>query len=87
MLSREPRPDRKRSTNSQGKTFRMTAEGSDFRYAFNWPGTSGHLLVFEAPIDMLSFIEDGILDPAVPDFKRSVCSPAHTPPKSPARIT
>ena len=46
----------KRSTNSQGKSFRMTVEGSDFRYAFNWPGTSGHLLVFEAPIDMLSFI-------------------------------
>ena len=34
----------------------MTVEGSDFRYAFNWPGSSGHLLVFEAPIDMLSFI-------------------------------
>ena len=46
----------KRSTNSQGKSFRMTVEGSDFRYAFNWPGTSGHLMVFEAPIDMLSFI-------------------------------
>ena len=46
----------KRSTNSQGKSFRMTVEGSDFRYAFNWPGNSGHLLVFEAPIDMLSFI-------------------------------
>ena len=45
----------KRSTNSQGKSFRMTVEGSDFRYAFNWPGTSGHLLVFEAPIDILSF--------------------------------
>ncbi len=46
----------KRSTNSQGKPFRMTVEGSDFRYAFNWPGASGHLLVFEAPIDLLSFI-------------------------------
>lgn len=46
----------KRSTNSRGKSFRMTAEGSDFRYAFNWPGSSGHLLVFEAPIDMLSLI-------------------------------
>ena len=46
----------KRSTNSQGKSFRMAVEGSNFRYAFNWPGTSGHLLVFEAPIDMLSFI-------------------------------
>ena len=34
----------------------MTVEGSDFRYTFNWPGSSGHLLVFEAPIDMLSFI-------------------------------
>lgn len=46
----------KRSTNSQGKSFRMTVEGSDFRYAFNWPGSSRDLLVFEAPIDMLSFI-------------------------------
>ena len=46
----------KRSTNSQGKSFRMTVEGSDFRYAFNWPGESRDLLVFEAPIDMLSFI-------------------------------
>ena len=46
----------KRSTNSQGKAFRMTVEGSDFRYAFNWPGVSEHLTVFEAPIDMLSFL-------------------------------
>lgn len=51
-----PRHAHKRSTNSQGKPFRMTVEGSDFRYAFHWPGTSGHLLVFEAPIDMLSLI-------------------------------
>ncbi len=46
----------KRSTNSKGTSFRMTVEGSDFRYAFNWPGSSGQLMVFEAPIDMLSFI-------------------------------
>ena len=46
----------KRSTGSMSKSFRMTVEGSNFRYAFNWPGSSGHLLVFEAPIDMLSFI-------------------------------
>ena len=46
----------KRSTNSLGKSFRMTVEDSDFRYAFNWPGQSRDLLVFEAPIDMLSFI-------------------------------
>lgn len=51
-----PRHAHKRSTNSQGKAFRVTVEGSDFRYAFNWPGASGHLLVFEVPIDMLSFI-------------------------------
>ncbi len=51
-----PRHAHKRSTNSQGKSFRMTVEGSDFRYAFNWPGTSEQLMVFEAPIDMLSFI-------------------------------
>ena len=51
-----PRHAHKRSTNSQGKSFRMTVEGSDFRYAFNWPGTSGDLMVFEAPIDMLSFL-------------------------------
>ena len=47
-----PRHAHKRSTNSQGKTFRMTAEGSDFRYAFNWPGSNNHLLVFEAPIEI-----------------------------------
>ena len=46
----------KRSTNSQGEPFRMTVKGSDFRYAFNWSGASEHLLVFEAPIDLLSFI-------------------------------
>ena len=51
-----PRHAHKRSTNSRGRSFRMTVEGSDFRYAFNWPGSSGHLLVFEAPIDMLSLI-------------------------------
>ena len=52
----EARHAHKRSTNSRGKSFRMTVEGSDFRYAFNWPGGNEHLLVFEAPIDMLSFI-------------------------------
>ena len=51
-----PRHAHKRSTNSQGKSFRMTVEGSDFRYAFNWPGSSNQLMVFEAPIDMLSLI-------------------------------
>lgn len=45
-----PRHAHKRSPNSQGKTFRMTAEGSDFRFAFNWPGSNNHLLVFEVPM-------------------------------------
>jgi len=54
--SGEARHAHKRSTNSQGKSFRMTVGGSDFRYAFHWPGGSEHLIVFEAPIDMLSFI-------------------------------
>ncbi len=52
----QPHHAHKRSTNSRGKSFRITVEGSDFRYAFNWPGSSRHLMVFEAPIDMLSFI-------------------------------
>lgn len=46
----------KRSTNSFGKPFRITVEGSDFHCAFHWSGTSGQLFVFEAPIDLLSYI-------------------------------
>lgn len=46
----------KRSTNASGKSFRMTVAGSDFRYSFHWMGTSKKLYVFEAPIDMLSYI-------------------------------
>lgn len=45
-----------RSTNSQGKTFRINIEGSDPRYSFHHIGTNGNLLVFEAPIDLLSHI-------------------------------
>lgn len=46
----------KRSTNSCGKTFRITCEGSDTDYSFAHFGSSDKLFVFEAPIDMLSFI-------------------------------
>lgn len=46
----------KRSTNDMGKTFRINVEGSDPRYSFHWNGTSDRLYVFEAPIDMLSFL-------------------------------
>ncbi len=45
-----------RSTNSPGKTFRINIEGSDPRYSFHHIGTNGNLLVFEAPIDLLSHI-------------------------------
>lgn len=46
----------KRSTMTFGKSFRQTVEGSDTRYSFSHFGGSEKLFVFEAPIDMLSFI-------------------------------
>lgn len=46
----------KRSANSGGKAFRQNVEGSDPRYSFHHLGTDGTLYVFEAPIDMLSYI-------------------------------
>lgn len=51
-----PRHAHKRSTNADGQSFRQTVEGSDFHYTFHWCGTSDRLYVFEAPIDMLSYI-------------------------------
>ena len=46
----------KRSANSFGKAFRINVEGCDPRYSFHHIGTDGSLYVFEAPIDMLSYI-------------------------------
>ena len=46
----------KRSVNSFGKTFRINVEGCLPQYSFHWNGTSDCLYVFEAPIDMLSFL-------------------------------
>lgn len=46
----------KRSINSTGKTFRINVEGSDPRCSFHHVGSGDHLYVFEAPIDLLSFI-------------------------------
>ena len=46
----------KRSTGDGGKPFRINVAGSDARYSFHWTGTSGRLYVFEAPIDLLSFL-------------------------------
>ena len=51
-----PRHAHKRSTNSAGKSLRLTVAGSDFHYAFHWKGTSSTLYAFEAPIDLLSFL-------------------------------
>ena len=45
-----------RSTISFGKPFRITVSGSDTNYSFSHFGNDGKLFVFEAPIDMLSFI-------------------------------
>ena len=45
-----------RSTISFGKTFRLTVAGSDTNYSFSHFGSDEKLFVFEAPIDMLSFI-------------------------------
>jgi len=46
----------KRSLNSGGNSLRINVEGCDPRYSFHYIGTSDRLYVFEAPIDLLSFI-------------------------------
>ena len=51
-----PKQAHKRSTNSVGSTFRITCSGSDTRYSFAHFGENERLYVFEAPIDMLSFL-------------------------------
>ena len=51
-----PHHAHKRSANSYGKAFRLNVEGSNPRYSFHYVGTGRSLYVFEAPIDMLSFI-------------------------------
>ena len=45
----------KRGTGSES-TYKGNAESSDPRYSFHWTGTDNTLYLFEAPIDMLSFI-------------------------------
>ncbi len=46
----------KRGTATFGKSFRQTVEGSDTKYSFSHFGESGKLFIFEAPIDMLSYL-------------------------------
>ena len=45
-----------RSTNSEGKVFRINVEGSESAHRFHKDGTDKSLYVFEAPIDLLSHI-------------------------------
>lgn len=45
----------KRGTTSNG-TFKCNESGSDPQYSFHWRGRSDRLYIFEAPIDMLSYI-------------------------------
>lgn len=51
-----PRQAHMRSTSTYGKSFRITCEGSDTRYSFAHFGESNKLFVFEAPIDLLSYL-------------------------------
>lgn len=51
-----PRHAHKRGTYTKGDVFKGNEEGSDPRYSFHWIGQSDTVYVFEAPIDMLSFI-------------------------------
>lgn len=47
----------KKSTYTKGeRSYRGNVEGSDPRYSFHYKGTNRNLFVFEAPIDMLSYI-------------------------------
>ena len=51
-----PRQAHKRGTATFGKSFRQTVEGSDTKYSFAHFGKSEKLFVFEAPIDMMSYL-------------------------------
>ena len=51
-----PRHAHKQGIYTKGKKFKGNIESSDPCYSFNYIGESNKLYVFEAPIDMLSFI-------------------------------
>lgn len=51
-----PRHAHKRSSSDAGKIYRQTVAGSDSRYSFHHLGSDGQLYVFEAPIDLLSYL-------------------------------
>jgi len=51
-----PRHAHKRGIYTEGKSFKGNSDSSNPCYSFHYIGTSNRLYVFEAPIDMLSFI-------------------------------
>lgn len=51
-----PRHAHKRGVYTQGESFKGNVDGCDPAYSFHWVGGSGKLYVFEAPIDLLSYI-------------------------------
>lgn len=51
-----PRHAHKRGTYTLGESFKGNVDDCDSRYSFHYTGTSNRIYVFEAPIDMLSFI-------------------------------
>lgn len=51
-----PRHAHKRGTYTKGESFKGNVDGCDPRYSFHWIGKSDTVYVFEAPIDLLSFI-------------------------------
>jgi len=51
-----PHHAHRRGTNSEGKVFRANVEGSRPQYSFHYAGPGDRLYVFEAPIDLLSFL-------------------------------
>lgn len=51
-----PRHAHKRGTYTLGESFKGNEENCDSRYSFHYTGASDRIYVFEAPIDMLSYI-------------------------------
>lgn len=52
----EIRHAHKKSTFTKGESYRGNETGSDPRFSFHWNGVNDNIYVFEAPIDMLSYI-------------------------------
>ena len=51
-----PKSASEKSTVSNNSGFKMTVSGSDSNYGFCWRGSGGRLFVFEAAVDLLSYI-------------------------------